>query len=92
MLEWYRFGFFYFGSRSSNFRPNPVRGKKAASSKEKIQPVMQKTAHGRYWRVGTPSVVAIKIADTVHGIRGSRIVTESSSDRDRFSGASPRSR
>ena len=27
------------------------------------------------------------MADTVHGIRGSRIVTESSSDRDRFSGA-----
>ena len=42
--------------------------------------------------VGTPSVVAIKIADTVHGIRGSRIVTESSSDLDKFSGASPRSR
>ncbi len=53
---------------------------------------MQKTAHGRYWRVGTPSVVAMNIADTVHGMRGSKIVTESSRDRDRFSGASPLSR
>jgi hypothetical protein len=32
----------------------------------------------------------MKIADTVHGMIGSVIVTESSMDRDRFSGARPR--
>ena len=41
--------------------------------------------------VETPSVPAMNTADTVHGIRGSVMVTESSSDRDRFTGARSRS-
>ena len=53
---------------------------------------MQKMAHGAYVRVGTPRVLAIYTADTVHGSSGSTMVTESSSDRERFSGAKPRSR
>jgi hypothetical protein len=72
--------------------PKPVLENVAASNKEKTGPVMQKTAHGMYSTVGTPRVVAIYNADTVQGMSGSTIVTESSSERDRFSGASPWSR
>lgn len=49
-------------------------------------PLKQNITQGAYSIVGTPRVEALNMAETVQGINGSRIVTESSIDLDKLSG------